>query len=219
MKLTSDNIVFIDTYLDNSRIEYKDVRLEMVDHIASAIEDKMNNGDKRAFYYIFKDYMVENKAILLDSFKIQKKKTLNDFFRLLIKSMISFRSIVLSIGFFILFYLNNDWLLPYIQDRNFWGLGWLSTLFFLCVFWLVIRLKTRKNRFMAIEQMFLAMVVLTYCFHFLLNFQFIIQKLSVTYQSLFGIGVLVLALMIWVNFIKIAFKHAKFYKAKYTFIT
>ena len=71
----------------------------MVDHIASAIESRMKNGDDRDFYYVFKDYMVENKARLLDGFKIQKKKTLNNFFILFFKSLISFRSIVLSIGF------------------------------------------------------------------------------------------------------------------------
>ena len=36
----------------------------MIDHVASAIEDKMNSGDDRDFYYIFKDYMIENKRLL-----------------------------------------------------------------------------------------------------------------------------------------------------------
>ena len=62
--LTQQDIKFIDTYLANSDINYEDVRIEMIDHVASAIEDKMNSGDDRDFYYIFKDYMIENKRLL-----------------------------------------------------------------------------------------------------------------------------------------------------------
>jgi len=64
-KLTLEDIQFIDTYLSNSDIHYEDVRVEMIDHIASHIEKRMDNGDARDFYYIFKEYMVENKSILL----------------------------------------------------------------------------------------------------------------------------------------------------------
>ena len=62
--LSPQDIQFIDTYLANSDINYEDVRIEMIDHVASAIEDKMNSGDDRDFYYIFKDYMIENKRLL-----------------------------------------------------------------------------------------------------------------------------------------------------------
>lgn len=215
-RLDSKDIQFIDTYLDNSDVIYLDVRLEMVDHIASAIESRMKNGDDRDFYYIFKDYMVDNKTRLLDGFKIHKKKTLNNFFVSLIKSLISLRSIVLSIGFFAFFYLNKDWLAPYLKDRNTWSYGWFFILLFLIAFWTLIRFKIGKNRFMAIEQMFLAMVILTYCFHFFLNIQHIIQKLSDSYQFLFGISILVFVLMIWLNFIFIVQKYVKFYEEKYS---
>jgi len=62
--LSPQDIKFIDTYLSNSDINYEDVRIEMIDHVASAIEHQMNNGDDRDFYDIFKDYMVENKRLL-----------------------------------------------------------------------------------------------------------------------------------------------------------
>ena len=62
--LSPQDIKFIDTYLSNSDINYEDVRIEMIDHVASAIEHQMNNGDDRDFYNIFKDYMVENKRLL-----------------------------------------------------------------------------------------------------------------------------------------------------------
>ena len=44
MKLTKENIKFIDTYLENSNIIHIDIRMEMLDHIASVIETKMENG-------------------------------------------------------------------------------------------------------------------------------------------------------------------------------
>ncbi|AXT57367.1 hypothetical protein D1815_17045 [Aquimarina sp. AD1] len=63
-KLTIEDIQFIDTYLSNSDIHYEDIRIEMIDHVASEIENSMNQGDNRDFYDIFKDYMIENKASL-----------------------------------------------------------------------------------------------------------------------------------------------------------
>ena len=59
--LRTEDIQFIDTYLKNSDIIFTDIRIEMVDHIASEIEYLMDSGDTRGFYYTFKDYMVENK--------------------------------------------------------------------------------------------------------------------------------------------------------------
>ncbi len=61
-KLTAEEIQFIDTYLTNSDIHYDDIRIELVDHVASEIESRMNYGDDRDFYDIFKDYMIANKA-------------------------------------------------------------------------------------------------------------------------------------------------------------
>jgi hypothetical protein len=68
-KLDNEQIQFIDNYLENSEVFYADIRMEMVDHVASAIEARIENGDKRDFYYIFKDYMVENKYRLLNDNK------------------------------------------------------------------------------------------------------------------------------------------------------
>ncbi|MHA7059274.1 hypothetical protein ACWGOQ_0018755 [Aquimarina sp. M1] len=64
-KLTLEDIQFIDTYLSNSDIHYEDIRIEMIDHVASEIENSMNQGDNRNFYAIFKEYMVQNKASLV----------------------------------------------------------------------------------------------------------------------------------------------------------
>lgn len=44
MKLTKEEIQFIDNYLIKNEVKYWDVRLELLDHIVSAVEDKMVNG-------------------------------------------------------------------------------------------------------------------------------------------------------------------------------
>ncbi|MBC3845719.1 hypothetical protein H8K90_04970 [Winogradskyella echinorum] len=43
MKLTKDEIKFIDDYLIKNEVKFWDVRLELLDHIVSAVEDKITN--------------------------------------------------------------------------------------------------------------------------------------------------------------------------------
>ena len=105
-KLTKENIQFIENYLENSDVFYADIRMEMTDHIASAIEDEMNDGDQREFYYIFKDYMVENKARLINDrnfIKSANKKVM----RLLAKDLFTIKTLlvflIVVLGFVTLF--------------------------------------------------------------------------------------------------------------------
>lgn len=43
MNITKEEIQFIDNYLIKNEVKYWDVRLELLDHIVSAVEDKMTN--------------------------------------------------------------------------------------------------------------------------------------------------------------------------------
>lgn len=43
MKLTKEEIKFIDNYLIKNEVKFWDVRLELLDHIVSAVEDKIEN--------------------------------------------------------------------------------------------------------------------------------------------------------------------------------
>lgn len=65
--LTTQNLKFIDNYLKKSEIIFEDIRMEMTDHIASAIEEKMK-VDNIDFYDAFKSYMISNKKELLKKF-------------------------------------------------------------------------------------------------------------------------------------------------------
>ncbi len=88
-KLTAPQIQFIYNYLENSGIEYLDARVEMADHIASALEEM--NGD---FYDNFKVYMLENKESLLAQYGSFKKAALR-------KGLTILKNNVLSIWFMI----------------------------------------------------------------------------------------------------------------------
>lgn len=61
MKLSKEQIEFIDTYLKNTNVFYVDIRFEMIDHIASTVEETMQSEDKD-FYDAFKEYMIKNKS-------------------------------------------------------------------------------------------------------------------------------------------------------------
>lgn len=68
MKLTDKEIRFIDTYLNNSGIVYEDIRFEMTDHVATAMEAM--EGD---FYENFREYMIANKALSLRQISTLKR--------------------------------------------------------------------------------------------------------------------------------------------------
>ena len=71
MSLSSENIKFIDNYLKSSEVIYYDIRMEMLDHVATAVEQKME-AENLDFYDAFKSYMVVNKKSLVE----QNEKTL-----------------------------------------------------------------------------------------------------------------------------------------------
>lgn len=64
MKLTVEQIQFIDKYLQKADVIFVDIRAEMIDHVATAVEEKMQS-EHLEFYDAFKDFMVFNKRELL----------------------------------------------------------------------------------------------------------------------------------------------------------
>lgn len=83
MKLSESELQFIDTYLMHSGVDYRDIRFEMVDHVASALEQQ-----EGLFYDNFRIYMMANKFSLLESYRHFKKIALRRAIRLLITNMI-----------------------------------------------------------------------------------------------------------------------------------
>ncbi len=68
MKLSKEEIKFIDTYLESNDVVYSDIRQEMVDHIATAVEEKILL-EEEDFYNAFKSYMLVNKKAILKNNK------------------------------------------------------------------------------------------------------------------------------------------------------
>ncbi len=96
--LTTQEIQFINTYLKNSGITYIDVRLELVDHIATALETQLNEDENLSFYDGFKSYMVVNKADLLSDYELKNHNNLYEittrFSKNVVKPEVLFYSII-----------------------------------------------------------------------------------------------------------------------------
>lgn len=157
-KLNQENIQFIENYLDNSDVIYADVRMELTDHVASAIEDKMNHGDQREFYYVFKDYMVENKARLIDNrsfIKSADKKVM----RLLVKNTFTFQAflvfLIIAFGFILVF----NWLgIETFSEKVFYIP--ILTIVPLGIIYSIGIYAFKLNRFSVIERLFFPFIIL-----------------------------------------------------------
>ena len=68
-RLLPKEIRFIENYLKNSGVNYFDVRLELTDHVASELEERLSKADSRGFYEEFKEYMRLHKKALLKSLR------------------------------------------------------------------------------------------------------------------------------------------------------
>ena len=144
MKLSKENIQFIDNYLKNSEVIYYDIRMEMVDHISSAIEHKMETEDLD-FYDAFKEYMVVNKKDILKGNKdgtsvSYSKEIFKNFLLFLIKPFMLI-GLLVSFSFFYFFEVKN-----YFSDsfsiNNLFFVSIISVAFFQ-IFYFYFFLKER----------------------------------------------------------------------------
>ncbi|WP_299223635.1 hypothetical protein [uncultured Psychroserpens sp.] len=102
VKLSKNEIIFIDNYLQQSEVFYADIRMEMVDHVASEIESKLNADPKKDFYTVFKTYMIHNKANLLKNNKQFLKNIERMIFKSLFKQIVKPASLVTVVLAFLL---------------------------------------------------------------------------------------------------------------------
>ena len=86
-QLTKEEIQFIDNYLKNSGVEYIDTRAEVVDHVASEIEIRLEEDKSSAFYDEFKVYMGENKKALIKGVSKIKKKVFFNMLKKILKEL------------------------------------------------------------------------------------------------------------------------------------
>ncbi|WP_299105461.1 hypothetical protein [uncultured Tenacibaculum sp.] len=79
MELSKEQIKRIDSFLEEIGVEYVDIRLEMVDHIATEIEENVNDVDVffeyKGFQTPFVKFMLSKKAQFLKSYRKQVKRS------------------------------------------------------------------------------------------------------------------------------------------------
>ncbi len=165
MKLSKENIQFIDTYLQNHDVFYVDVRFEMIDHIASAVEEKMQN-ENIDFYDAFKNYMILNKNEILKQNKDTSSFSFTEFKRFFVFLLNPIAVIFAVIAYFILNTIN-------IQNRNIDSFNFHSFFFIIVIIIAVFQILyfyfILKKRFYAIEKNGQILFVVYYLNMFLLS--------------------------------------------------
>jgi hypothetical protein len=90
-KLTPQQLQFIDTYLKNSGVRYDDIRYEMTDHVASAIEEMP--GD---FRENFCSYMINHKVELKNSNKVFKELAFSKAISVITRNLTNVRLYIIT---------------------------------------------------------------------------------------------------------------------------
>jgi hypothetical protein len=112
-KLTTEQIKFIDDYLYNAGVRFADIRFEMTDHAATAIE--VMDGDFGQNFYA---YMASHKRELLAGNKKFKKEAIGNSFRLIKNNLLK----PYFLGLACIFFLTGYYLLPTIGFDDLYGI-------------------------------------------------------------------------------------------------
>ncbi|AWM13684.1 hypothetical protein DI487_07290 [Flavobacterium sediminis] len=109
MKLTKENIVLVDNYLQNNGVVYYDIRMEMVDHVATAVEEKMK-AEHVDFEEAFENFIF-NKGKLFKKINSEAtKRAGNKAKRILLKRFYLPSTILVAFGSLaLLFGINFLW--------------------------------------------------------------------------------------------------------------
>jgi hypothetical protein len=211
-KLTKDDIQFIDNYLNNSEVVFTDIRLEMVDHVASEIESVMQDGDTRDFYDVFKDYMVKNKKKLLENnrqyYKNADKKILNA----LVKNVFSINAVFIFVTLILSLHFLNKVLNQALFVHVLRGLPFVVFFLFAGVYRFIG--KNKKDRFSSIERIGIYFMLIGQILN--LYFQvFITRKAVFSEQSMPLIIITSFLIFVLILLMQVFFKFKRDYQLKY----
>ena len=204
-KLTKEDIQFIDNYLLESGIEYKDIRVEMIDHVASAVEERMQNNNE-VFYDAFKAFMVENKALLLKQNLIFEKLATKRFWNTYLKKLWTVQSTTyfFAIGLLMLLISKYNKSLASVEAVR----GIVSLSIYIVVFYYIIRVRVfLKAKF---SSLFFSII-------FLYIGDFILKMLIrfVVYSEISGILTATIINFLLLNFIVTTSYFLNYYNTKY----
>lgn len=154
-QLSREEIHFINAYLKKSEVIYDDVRAELVDHIATAVEEKMEL-ENLAFYDVFKDFMIHNKKEILKKRNYFLPSILS-FGKTLYKSYNLAIGLLICISFYLSLQVFDDQkILQKIHLFLFYGM-WIFV-FFQAIYIYVIS----KKRFIYLEKTTFSLMVIYY---------------------------------------------------------
>jgi hypothetical protein len=154
MKLTTENIQFIDNYLKNSDVVYYDIRMEILDHVATAVEQKMEAEDLD-FYDAFKSYMVVNKKEIL---KLNKEEGLHFIAPLKKFGCFIIQPIQILLGLIIFTFIYIFTIKFGLKNTNNYFMGSVLIAYIIFGFWHF--LKTRSKKFYYIDKNFSILFIL-----------------------------------------------------------
>jgi hypothetical protein len=217
MKLTQEQIQFIDTYLKKSDVIYDDIRLEMVDHVATAIETELSQDEDKEFYDVFKAFMVKHKKELLDSNKKFIKKSALKVGKHMLNVLVSAQGVFTLLITALMVFMMHTFL---DVDYFCYTLGFAPfVVILLAMFGIkVYRVNRKPLKFSALHQLGFYGLVFGQINNAIFN-PFVLSKndnLSFSYTSII---VLSLLLFIAIVFMLTAFQLSKSYTQKYRFIT
>lgn len=206
MKLTQDQIKSIDTYLKNTDIHFVDVRMELLDHIASAVEQDMEENNQ-SFYDAFKAYMVLKKKQLEKDYEKLRKDLQKKSFGVLGRKMI-------TVPFLVLFVIS----LCALYFWEFWFR--IPVSYVVCIYaitivsvasYAIFGLTKKHNRISSLEMLIWPIFVTSYSFN--LYFQIFYNKELFTLPWSFSVMILT-SFVITVNFAFLALFFQKRKEAK-----
>ena len=209
MTLTKAQIQSIDTYLKNSNIQFVDVRMELVDHVANAVLEKMEL-EQLSFYDAFKAYMVTHKHdIQKNHDKSRKKNQIRGFGMLpnLLKKPVTI--LLYGLVYLDIFNFKDITGIKFPNIPVLWcSLVCIALIYFIC------SIPFKKNRFSGIES--LACIIWMAHNMLLLFFNFNNFQPAMIQNWPISIGVLSSSLLILFGaWIYLFFQQKKFYTTQY----
>jgi hypothetical protein len=215
-KLTQEQIQFIDIYLKKSDVIYDDIRLEMVDHVATAIETELTQDEDKEFYDVFKGFMVKHKKELLDSNKKFIKKSALKVAKHMLNVLVSAQGVfTLLITVLVVF-----WMYTFLDAKYFYYTLDLApfVVILIAMFGVkVYRVNRKPLKFSALHQLGFYALAFTQIYNAIFN-PFVLSKNDNLSFSYISIIVLSLLLFIALVFMLTAFQLSKSYAQKYRFI-
>jgi membrane-bound ClpP family serine protease len=216
IKLTQDQIQFIDNYLKTSDVMFDDIRLEMVDHVATAIETEMIEDEDKQFYDVFKSFMVKHKKELLDSNKKFIKKSALKVARHMLNILVSTQGVFILLTTVSIVFLMYAFLDPKYFYYAF-GLAPIIVILIAMFGIKVYRVNRKPLKFSALYQLGFYALAFIQIYNVIFNPLVLFKNDNLSFG---GASIIVLSLLLFTAlvFMLTAFQLSKSYAQKYRFI-